>query len=85
MSSEFRIVSKLTVEISESLQRSIAALAREEGYSIDQFLATAAAEKIAAIRTIEYLRREAADPLSRSFQFVFSVVQFFPSESRTGV
>jgi len=52
-------MSKLTVKLPESLQRSIAALAQQEGYSVDQFLATAAAEKMAAIRTLEYLRSEA--------------------------
>lgn len=51
---------KLLVELPDSLQKSIAALAKKEGYSVDQFLATAAAEKMAAIRTVDYLRREAA-------------------------
>ncbi len=51
---------KLTIELPDSLQRSIAALAEQEGYSIEQFLASAAAEKLSAIRTVEYLRQEAA-------------------------
>ena len=51
-------MSTLTVQLPESLHRSIAALAEQEGYSIDQFLASAAAEKLAALRTVEYLRRE---------------------------
>lgn len=53
-------MTKLTVELPESLQRSIAALAEQEGYTVDQFLATAAAEKMAAMQTLEHLRREAA-------------------------
>lgn len=53
-------MSKLTVELPESLQRSIAALAAKEGYTVDQFLASAAAEKMAAHRTLDYLRHEAS-------------------------
>jgi len=51
---------KLTVQLPDSLQRSIKALAEKEGYAIDQFLASAAAEKMAALRTLDYLRAEAA-------------------------
>ncbi|MGO8747360.1 MAG: hypothetical protein ACLQNE_15350 [Thermoguttaceae bacterium] len=53
-------MSKLTFQLPESLHRSIQALAEREGYSIEQFLAIAAAEKMAALRTLDYLRREAA-------------------------
>ncbi len=48
----------LTVQFPESLHRSIKALAEKEGYSVDQFLASAAAEKMAALLTLDYLRRE---------------------------
>ena len=37
--------------------RSIQALAEREGYSIDQFLASAAAEMLPALRTVDCLRR----------------------------
>jgi len=60
-------VSSLTIQIPESLQRSIEALAKEEGYSVDQFLATAAAEKMAAMRTLDYLRKEAAQGRHEDF------------------
>jgi hypothetical protein len=71
-------VSKLTVELPESLQRSIAAFAEQEGYSIDQFLATAAAEKMAAMRTLEYLRREAASGRREDFERFLSAVPSSP-------
>ena len=67
-------MSKLTVELPESLQRSIAALAKQEGYSVDQFLATAAAEKMAAIRTVEYLRAEAAKGRREDFDRYLAAV-----------
>ena len=44
-------MSHVTFQLPESLHRSIQALAEREGYSIDQFLASAAAEKLAALRT----------------------------------
>ncbi len=49
----------LTIHLPESLKNSIEALAAKEGYSVNQFLATAAGEKLAAILTMGYLRREA--------------------------
>jgi hypothetical protein len=61
-------MSKLTVQLPESLQRSIEALAKKEGYSVDQFLASAAAEKMAALRTLDYLRGEAAKGRREDFE-----------------
>jgi predicted transcriptional regulator len=52
-------MSTLTVELPESLMKRIEALAAAEGYSVSQFLASAAGEKLAVVLTIDYLRREA--------------------------
>ena len=71
-------MSKLTVELPESLRRSIAALAEQEGYSIDQFLASAAAEKMAALRTLDYLRREAASGRREDFDRFLGAVPSRP-------
>ena len=46
----------LTIQLPEWLLKSIEALAGREGYSVDQFLASAAAEKLAATMTVNYLR-----------------------------
>jgi uncharacterized protein (DUF1778 family) len=74
-------MSTLTIRISDSLRRSIEALANEEGYSVDQFLASAAAEKIAALRTLEYLRREAAAGRREDFdRFLAAVPDVEPAE-----
>ena len=75
-------MSKLTVEMPESLQRSIRALAEQEGYSIDQFLASAAAEKMAALRTLDYLRKEAASGRREDFErFLAAVPKREPIET----
>jgi hypothetical protein len=52
-------MSTLTIQLPESLKKSIEALAAKEGYSIGQFLASAAGEKLAVMLTMDYLRREA--------------------------
>ncbi|MEM7800450.1 MAG: toxin-antitoxin system HicB family antitoxin [Chloroflexota bacterium] len=48
----------LTIRLPESLHKEIKALAKAEGVSINQFLTLAAAEKISALRTLDYLREE---------------------------
>jgi hypothetical protein len=53
-------MSTLTIELPESLKKNIEALAAREGYSVSQFLASAAGEKLAVVLTLNYLRREAA-------------------------
>ena len=49
-----------TVELPESLKQRIEELAAKEGYTLSQFLASAAGEKLAAMLTMDYLRREAS-------------------------
>jgi hypothetical protein len=71
-------MSKLTVELPESLKRSIETLAQTEGYTVDQFMASAAAEKIAAMRTVEYLRSEAAKGRREDFDHVLASVPSAP-------
>ena len=53
-------MSTVTIEIPESLKHSIEELAAREGYSVSQFLASAAGEKLAVMMTVDYLKREAA-------------------------
>jgi hypothetical protein len=52
-------MSTVTVQLPESLKKSIEALAAKERYSVSQFLASAAGEKLAVMLTMDYLRREA--------------------------
>ena len=52
-------MSPLTIQLPESLRKHIEALAAKEGYSVSQFLASAAGEKLAVVLTLGYLRREA--------------------------
>jgi hypothetical protein len=49
----------IRVRLPESLHKAIKELAQREGISINQFIATAAAEKLAALMTEEYLQARA--------------------------
>ena len=61
-------MSSLTVELPDSLRKRIEDLAAKEGYTISQFLASAAAEKFAVVMTLDYLRREAAAGRREDFE-----------------
>jgi hypothetical protein len=51
-------MSTVIIQLPESLKKSIEALAAKEGYTVSQFLASAAGEKLAVVLTMDYLRRE---------------------------
>jgi hypothetical protein len=71
-------MSKLTIELPESLKKSIEALALREGYTISQFLASAAGEKLAVVLTMDYLRREAAAGRCEDFKKYLAAVPNVP-------
>jgi len=73
-------MSALTIELPESLYRKIAELARIDGTSVEQFIATATAEKMAALLTVDYLRREAALASRAEFERVLKKVPDVPPE-----
>lgn len=50
----------LSIRLPDSLRRSVEALAEREGISVEQFIASATSEKLAACASIDYLRTEAA-------------------------
>ena len=67
-------MSTLTIELPDSLKQSIEELAAKEGYSVSQFLASAAGEKLAAMMTMDYLRREAASGRREDFEHYLKAV-----------
>jgi hypothetical protein len=52
-------MSTVSVHLPDSLQKAMQELAKREGISIDQFIATAVAEKMAALMTETYLEKRA--------------------------
>ena len=71
-------MSSVTVEIPDSLKRSIEALAAREGYTLEQFLASAAGEKLAVLLTTDYLRQEAAAGRREDFERYLAAVPEAP-------
>lgn len=53
-------MSTISLRLPDSLHEKIREVARKDGISINQFLAAAAAEKLAALLTEEYLEARAA-------------------------
>ncbi len=72
-------MSALTIRLPNSVHESIKALARKDGISVNQFIASAAAEKMASFQTLEYLRREAALGNREDFDKFLSLVPDVPA------
>ena len=71
-------MSTLTIELPDSLRKSIEDLAASEGYTVSQFLASAAGEKLAVVMTMEYLRREASAGRREDFERYLKAVPAAP-------
>lgn len=67
-------MSALSLRLPESLHKQLKALAKAEGVSINQFITTAVAEKLAALTTEEYLSERAARGDRAAFERVLSKV-----------
>jgi len=68
----------LTIQLPESLLKRIEALAAKEGYSVSQFVASAAGEKLGVMLTMDYLRREAAAGRRADFEKYLAAVPSAP-------
>ena len=64
----------MTVRLPESLHEKIKQLAQDEGISINQFLVVAAAEKMSALMTEDYLQNEANKGNRKDFDSFMSKV-----------
>jgi hypothetical protein len=69
----------LTIRLPNSVHESIKVLARKDGISVNQFIASAAAEKMAAFQTLEHLRREAAMGKREDFEAYLALVPDVPA------
>ena len=67
-------MSTLNVNISESLRRRAQSLAQDDGVPLDQFIATALAEKVAVLDADSYIRTRAARGSREKFDRVLSKV-----------
>ncbi len=67
-------MSTLSLRLPDSLHNQIRALAKKEGVSINQLLASAASEKVAALLTEEYLEERARRASEERFRAVLDKV-----------
>ena len=67
-------MSTVTIQIPDSIRRNAERLAAEDGISLDQFLSTAAAEKMAAIETADYITRRAERADDKAFEAVLKKI-----------
>ncbi|MEH1838733.1 MAG: toxin-antitoxin system HicB family antitoxin [Nostoc sp.] len=74
-------MSNLSVQLPDSLYKSLQELAKQDGISIDQFVATAVAEKIAALTTEIYLRELAKRGSREKYDAVLAKVPNIEPES----
>lgn len=64
----------LSIRVPDSLHRAIKELASKDGYSMNQFLITAAAEKLSALETVDYLRERAKRAKLKDFDLLLASV-----------
>jgi len=74
-------MSTLSLRIPESLHRKIKDLAELEGISINQFLSSAAAEKMSALLTVSYLKDEAKKGNIKEFEEILGKVPDVEADS----
>jgi len=67
-------MSTLSLRLPNSLHEQIRQLAKREGISINQFIASATAEKMTALLTEEYLHKRARRGSRKKFQAVLDKV-----------
>jgi len=75
-------MSTVVVDLPESLRKQIESLAAAEGFTVAQFLASAAGEKLAVMMTMEHLRKEASAGNREDFEkYLASVPNVAPAEN----
>jgi hypothetical protein len=67
-------MSTFSLTLPDSLYKQVCKLAQQDGISLDQFIATAVAEKTAALLTVEYLRERAKRGSREKFEAVLAKV-----------
>lgn len=70
----------LTIRLPNSVHERIKQLALKDGISVNQFIASAASEKMASLQTLDYLRREAALGKREEFEKFLSLVPAAPPQ-----
>lgn len=70
----------LTVRLPNSVHQKIKELAARDDISVNQFIASAAAEKMASVMTLDYLKAEASTGKRGDFEHYLSMVPDTPAQ-----
>jgi hypothetical protein len=71
-------MSTITIQIPEYLRQQVEKLSSTEGYSIDQFFATAASEKLSVIQEFDYVAKRASEADDGQFKEVLKHIPATP-------
>lgn len=74
----------LTIRLPNSIHESIKVLARRDGISVNQFIASAAAEEMVSFQTLKYLHSEAALGKREDFEEFLKLVPDVPAQAGDG-
>ena len=64
----------LSLRLPESIHKGAKKLAKQDGVSINQFIAVAVAEKIAALETVEYIQNRARKGSREKFEAALALI-----------
>jgi predicted transcriptional regulator len=73
-------MSALTIRLPNSVHQKIKELAERDEISVNQFIASAAAEKMASVMTFDYLKAEAAKGKRNDFKRFLKMVPDKPAK-----
>jgi hypothetical protein len=73
-------MSSMNIELPDSLLKQVREMSEKEGVPLEQFIASALAEKMAAWKTVEYLKTRASRGDRTKFQAAMSRVADVESE-----
>ena len=71
----------LTIRLPNSVHQKIKELAARDDISVNQFIASAAAEKMACVMTLDYLKAEASKGKRSDFERYLSMVPDVPAQA----
>ena len=70
----------ITIRLPNSVHQKIKELAARDEVSVNQFIASAASEKMASVLTLDYLKAEAAKGKRSDFDHYLSMVPDIPAQ-----
>ena len=73
-------MSALTIRLPNSVHQKIKKLAARDDISVNQFIASAAAEKMASVQTLDYLKAEAAKRKRSDFKKFLTMMPDSPAQ-----